>query len=72
MAEVFITVPSEPVHETVIVEVPGFQGAAGRDGKDGKDGKTPVLGVDYFTEADKKAIVDAVIAELVDGDKEVY
>lgn len=30
----------------------------------GKDGKTPVLGVDYFTEEDKKEIVDFVREEM--------
>ena len=33
-------------------------------GKDGKDGKTPVKGVDYFTEADKQEMVNAVLAAL--------
>lgn len=31
---------------------------------DGKDGKTPARGTDYWTEADKAAIVDDVIAAL--------
>ena len=33
-------------------------------GKDGDPGKTPVLGTDYFTEADKAEMVAAVIAAL--------
>ena len=33
----------------------------GKDGKDGKDGKTPVAGVDYYTDAEKKAMVQEVI-----------
>lgn len=38
----------------------GIQGVAGKDGvngKDGADGKTPVKGVDYFTDADKKELI---------------
>lgn len=50
----------------------GPQGLPGRDGLDGNDGKTPVLGTDYFTEADKQEIVNSVLASLVDGDKEAY
>ena len=41
----------------------------GRDGKDGADGKTPVKGTDYFTEADKTEMVDAVIAAITDLDE---
>ena len=37
-------------------------GKDGKDGVDGKDGYTPVKGTDYFTEEDKKEIVDAVVA----------
>lgn len=48
------------------------KGDDGLDGKDGQDGKTPVLGTDYFTEADKQEIVNSVLASLVDGDKEAY
>lgn len=49
------------------------EGAPGKDGKDGKDGAagangadgyTPVKGVDYFTNADKAAIVQDVLAAL--------
>lgn len=35
----------------------GLNGLDGRDGKDGADGKTPVKGVDYFTDADKKELI---------------
>lgn len=34
------------------------------DGKDGADGYTPVKGADYFTDADKQEMVDAVLAAL--------
>ena len=42
----------------------------GSKGKDGVDGKTPVAGVDYFTEADKAELVEAVKSQIgeVDGD----
>lgn len=50
----------------------GDTGAAGADGKDGKDGKTPVAGADYFTEADKTAIVSAVLAAIPNGDEVAY
>lgn len=45
----------------------GGAGQAGADGKDGKkgkngaDGKTPQKGVDYWTDADVKQIVDAAV-----------
>lgn len=38
----------------------GDTGAAGENGKDGADGKTPVKGVDYYTEADKAEMAEAV------------
>lgn len=42
----------------------GKDGADGKDGANGADGKTPEKGVDYFTEADKAEMVNAVIAAL--------
>lgn len=43
------------------------------DVMDGKDGTTPVRGVDYWTEEDKKEIVDEVLAEVPEvGIKAVY
>ena len=41
-------------------------------GEKGKDGHTPVLGVDFFTEADRQEIVNAVIADAADGDEVSY
>lgn len=55
--------------------VQGIQGPAGADGKDGvdgKDGKTPVVGVDYFTEADKTDMVNSVYALITNGDTASY
>ena len=42
----------------------GDTGATGPQGPAGADGKTPVVGEDYFTEADKTEIINAVIAAL--------
>lgn len=43
---------------------PGPAGADGAPGAKGEDGHTPVKGVDYWTEADKTAMVSDVIAAL--------
>lgn len=52
---------------------PGKDGVNGKDGKDGKDGVdgkdglsgyTPQKGVDYFTDADKAELVNAVLAAM--------
>lgn len=52
----------------VTVHLPaGPAGAAGKDGangKDGADGYTPRRGVDYYTEADKDEMVNAVLDAL--------
>lgn len=42
----------------------GDPGEKGADGAKGADGYTPVKGTDYFTEADKTEMVNAVIAAL--------
>lgn len=42
----------------------GSKGSDGKDGTNGKDGKTPAKGTDYWTEADKAEIVQAVINTL--------
>jgi hypothetical protein len=38
----------------------GEDGKDGQNGKDGADGKTPVKGVDYFTDADKKELIEEI------------
>jgi hypothetical protein len=43
---------------------PGAKGDKGDTGATGADGKTPVKGTDYFTDADKAEMVNAVIAAL--------
>lgn len=42
----------------------GGAGPEGRQGPAGADGHTPKKGVDYFTEADKQEMVDAVLEAL--------
>ena len=42
----------------------GPQGIQGETGPAGTDGYTPVKGMDYFTEADKTELVNAVLAAL--------
>lgn len=42
----------------------GDTGETGATGPAGADGKTPVKGTDYWTEADKKEIIDEVVAEI--------
>ena len=44
----------------------------GAQGEKGSDGKTPVKGVDYWTESDKREIVNDVIAALPDGTEVSY
>ena len=53
----------------------GPQGPAGKDGKDGQTGPagyTPVRGTDYWTDADKQEIINAVIASFTDGNEVSY
>ncbi|MBR2388214.1 MAG: collagen-like protein [Clostridia bacterium] len=42
----------------------GIQGIQGEKGEDGADGYTPIKGKDYYTEADKTEMVNAVISAL--------
>ena len=42
----------------------GDTGAQGPQGEKGADGKTPVKGTDYWTAADKSAMVTDVLAAL--------
>lgn len=55
-----------------------IRGATGSTGSNGADGKTPVLGTDYWTEADKEYIIQQVLSELgesvigsVDGENNI-
>ena len=49
-----------------------IKGPAGARGATGAAGKTPVKGTDYFTEADKTEMVNAVLAALPNGDEATY
>lgn len=57
---------------------PGKDGTNGKDGingingKNGTDGKTPVKGVDYYTEADKEEMVNAVLTALPRAEGVLY
>ena len=50
----------------------GAAGAPGEKGEKGDAGHTPVKGTDYFTEADKTGIVNAVLAALPNGNGVSY
>ncbi len=50
----------------------GPQGIPGVQGPQGPAGRTPVRGVDYFTEADREELVQAVLAALPNGDEVCY
>ena len=51
-----------------IAEIPEWlQGPQGPAGPAGKDGITPVKGVDYWTESDKREIIDAAKQEVAEG-----
>lgn len=56
-----IYVDADYAYMTTRVNIRGSAGAAGTDGE---DGATPVKGVDYWTDADKTEMVNAVIAAL--------
>ena len=55
-----------------VCNIKGKDGKDGADGKDGEPGYTPVKGTDYFTDADKTELVNAVMAALPDGDEVSY
>ncbi len=50
----------------------GDKGDTGATGEKGADGYTPIKGTDYFTDADKTEIVNAVLAQVVDGTEVEY
>lgn len=49
-----------------------LNGADGQNGTDGQDGYTPVKGTDYFTEAEKAEMVQAVIEALPTAEGGAY
>lgn len=50
----------------------GAQGAQGPQGEKGPAGYTPVKGTDYFTDADKQELVNAVLASLTNAEEVSY
>ena len=55
-----------------IDELAAKAGTPGPQGPAGADGHTPVKGVDYFTDADKTELVNAVLAAIPNGDEVSY
>lgn len=67
------TLPEGEVHDIIAEalaraaasgEFDGADGADGKDGKDGQNGYTPVKGVDYYTEAERAELVQAVLGQI--------
>ena len=52
--------------------IQGPKGDTGEQGPAGADGHTPVKGTDYFTDADKTELVNAVLAAIPNGDEVSY
>lgn len=50
----------------------GQTGQTGPQGPVGPAGYTPVKGTDYWTDADKQEIINAVIASFTDGNEVSY
>ena len=50
----------------------GIQGPQGETGPQGEKGDTPVKGTDYFTDADKAELVQAVLNQIPSGDNTSY
>ena len=55
-----------------VISSSSSQGPQGEQGPAGKDGHTPVKGTDYWTEADKQEIINAVIASFTNGNEVSY
>ena len=50
----------------------GQTGQTGPQGPQGPAGYTPIKGTDYWTDADKQEIINAVIASFTDGNEVSY
>ena len=66
------TGPQGPKGDTGATGATGPQGPKGDTGPAGSDGYTPVKGTDYFTEADKTELVNAVLAALPAAEEVSY
>lgn len=62
--ENIITVTKTDGTQSTFTVKNGGKGSDGQPGQNGADGKTPVKGTDYWTDADKTAIVNDVLAAL--------
>lgn len=54
------------------VKARGTDGKNGTNGTNGVDGYTPIKGIDYYTEADKKELIATIIASLPNGNEISY
>lgn len=59
-----VTGPQGPQGPQGLKGEQGAQGPQGEPGRNGQDGKTPVRGTDYYTEADKQAMIADVLDAL--------
>ena len=57
---------------TITNNVISSSSSQGPQGPQGPAGYTPVKGTDYWTEADKQEIINAVIASFTDGNEVSY
>jgi hypothetical protein len=71
-AKLFIKGASGYMYITDLSGAAGMQGPQGPQGIQGEKGDKPIVGIDYFTEADKAEIVSAVIASLPDASEVRY
>ena len=76
IADIHLTSTTGKVDTYSIVLTDGtrstFTVTNGSNGAQGADGKTPVVGVDYFTEADKAELVSDVLSALPDAEGVSY
>lgn len=71
-AKLFIKGASGYMYITDLSGAAGMQGPQGPQGIQGEKGDKPIVGIDYFTKADKAEIVSAVIASLPDASEVRY
>ena len=57
---------------TITNNVISSSSSQGPQGEQGPAGYTPVKGTDYWTDADKQEIIDAVIASFTNGNEVSY
>ena len=62
----------EQVQTMIDTSVSQIELTPGPQGPAGADGHTPVKGTDYFTDADKTELVNAVLAAIPNGDEVSY